>query len=291
MTRLLILLCVLSFTVAAKPPKNPPPPSDGVVWTKGATVVGVCSNYTPVVSLDATHIRVYSNTDCTTDGDLWLRLCSWSTCGAASKVLHITDARDTYIRTNAVVRGATGTYYALLYTGDGYPTQGGYSPSWATSPDGVTWTWQGPIGIFGRNQSSAAALIVDEARTDDFRFMAWLDGVAAGLVMMHSADGVSWTSDGLNVWPIAGESPQFVTAAKDQFGYHLIGANTYPATALRHAWSCDGLSWRIIETASEVINTSVGKGTNLVYEPTTNLLHALTSGQHWSIAAQPYPCT
>lgn len=265
---------------------------DGVTWKKVGTVANVTNNYTPVVSLDATHIRVYSNTDGVNIGDFYLRNCSWKSCGSAAKPLHIDDPRDTYIRTNAAARGASGMYYALLYTGDGYPTQGGYSPSWATSTDGVTWAWWGSVSPFGRFQSSAANLIVDESRDDGYRFMAWTDGTGQQQVLMHSDTGLVWESDGLNMWPIAGDDPQFCAAAKDPYGYHLICANQYPATAMRHLWSCTGMNgtWRVIETASEVINTSVGKGTNLVYEPSTNLLHALTSGVHWQIAAKAYPC-
>jgi hypothetical protein len=273
-----------SATVTVQPPRSG--------WQDMGTVSGVVSNYTPVVVISSTSIRVYQNTNGTTDGDYWLRSGTWSSVGVPLDVLHIAVARDTYIRTSGVARGASGTYYAVLYTGDGYPTQGGCSPSWATSPDGITWTWDGPIGIFGRNQSSAAALIVDESRTDAYRFMAWLDGVGPQLTMMHSATGAvtDWQSDGLNMWPIAGDSPQFCSAARDSYGYHLICANQYPATAMRHLWSCDGLKWSVLEMAAPIINTSSGKGTNLAFDPSTGVLHALTSGTHWQTAQEAWPC-
>lgn len=303
MTRLLPFLLAL-FTTAAlaapMPKGSPKPQPDSVVWTKVGTIANDPSNYTPVVPIDATHMRLYANTpDNVNNGDLWLRNCSWSSCGSASKVLHIDVARDTYIRTSGIAKGASGTYYAVLYTGDGYPTQGGYSPSWATSPDGLTWAWWGPVGIFGRNQSSAMNLIVDESRTDDRACMAWLDlpntlPQGAGLVLMHSALPCMpdlWRSDGANMWPIAGEEPQFVAAVRTPYGYHLIGANTYPATALRHVFSCTGLPpWHVLEMASDVINMSIGKGTNLAYDPSTNLIHAVTSGVHWTLSAKAYPC-
>lgn len=284
-----LLLFALPAYAAKKPP---PPPPDDVVWTKVGTVQGDVGNYTPVVQLGGNQIRIYANTNGSTDGDLWLRVGSWSSVGSAAKVLDVTDQRDTFIRTSGVARGASGVYYAVLYTGDGYPTQGGYSPSWATSPDGTTWTWHGPISPFGRNQSSAANLIVDESRADAYRFIFWMDLYSpSNLVLVHSADGVTWQSDGLNVWPIAGETPQFVTAARTPYGYHLIGANTYPATALRHVFSCDGLTgWHVIEMASDVINTSAAKGTNLVYDAATNMLHALTSGTHWTLTARNFGC-
>ena len=284
----LCLFCACAVAGAKHPPGGANP-ADPVVWSKVGNVRGVTGNYTPVVQLGGSQIRVYANTNGSVDGNLYLRVGSWTSVGSASLVLRIDSPRDAYIRTSAVVQGASGTYYALLYTGDGYPTQGGYSPSWATSADGLAWTWHGPIGLFGRNQSSAAALIVDESRSDAYRFMAWIDGVAPGLVMMHSPDGLNWDSDDVNVWPFPGESPQFVTAAKDAHGYHLIGANTFPATALRHLYSCTGLPpWRVLETASDV-GTNY-KGTNLVYDAPNNRLHALTSGTHFSVTADVQRC-
>lgn len=297
----LLLLCLLSSSVAfagKKPPRSPAPastpaptqaPALALVWTKVGTVGNVTSNYTPVVQLGGSQIRAFSNSNGVTDGNLYLRVGSWSDVGSASQVLKIDSPRDDYIRTSAVVQGASGKYYAILYTGDGYPTQGGYSPSWTTSPDGYNWTWHGPIGIFGRNQSSAAALVVDESRTDDYRFMAWID-LWGGLTLMHSADGTSWSSDLVNVWPFPNEQPQFVTAAKTLYGYHLIGANAFPATALRHVFSCTGFPpWQVLETASPVLAGST-KGTNLVYDAPNDLLHALTSGVHFTSVPRPHPC-
>lgn len=294
MKRLLFtfLLCLLPLCASAGKPKPPPP--DAVKWTKLATVQNDGNNYTPVVLMGGSQIRVYANNNAATGiaGDYWLQVGSWASLGSPSLVLHIDVARDTFIRTSAVARGASGTYYAILYTGDGYPTQGGYSPSWATSPDGLTWTWAGPIGLFGRNQSSAANLIVDESRNDDYRFMAWLD-LGQGLVLMHAATGLNdWQSDGLNVWPLA-EVPQFVAAVQTPYGYHLIGADKFDGTttrSLHHVFSCTGLPpWHVIETASDVgIGTT--KGTNLVYDGATNLIHALTSGQHFTLTAKNFGC-
>lgn len=295
MKRLLFtfLLCLLPLCASAGKPKPPPP--DAVKWTKLATVQNDGNNYTPVVLMGGSQIRVYANNNAATGiaGDYWLQVGSWASLGSPSLALHNTDPRDTFIRTSAVARGASGNYYALLYTGDGYPTQGGYSPSWATSPDGMAWTWAGPIGLFGRNQSSAANLIVDEARTDDYACMAWLD--LAGLVLMHAplpCAPEQWTSDGIDVWPIA-EVPQFVAAVQTPYGYHLIGANYWDgstARSLRHAFSCTGLPpWHVIETASDV-GVGTAKGTNLAYDPATNLIHALTSGQHFTLAAKNFGC-
>lgn len=275
---------------AKKPPKPPSPACDSFGWCDQGQVTGVSGSYTPVVPLSAANVRVYGNTNGSTDGDLWLRSCTWSTCGPATKVLDVTNPRDTYIRTSGVARGASGTYYAILYTGDGYPTQGGYSPSWATSPDGVTWTWHGPITLFGRNQSSAAALIVDEAG-GAFACMAWVD-IGNGLRLMHAPMPCmpgQWQSDGANHWPIASDgAPQFVTATRTQYGVHLIGAIGYPATAHRHIFSCTGLPpWTVVEQDAMTRNGQP-KGTNLSFDGAT--IHALTAGRQFTLPARAFPC-
>lgn len=257
----------------------------GLPWHKVGTIKNEIGSYEPV-ALEGTEVRIYANTNGSMDGDLFLRTGSWTGVGTANAVLHIADPRDTFIRTSGVARGASGTYYAILYTGDGYPTQGGYSPSWATSPDGLAWTWWGPVSPFGRNQSSAASLVVDESRTDGYRFMAWLD--INGLYLMHSDTGLAWQSDGAVMWP---ESLQFVTAAKTPYGYHLMGCAEWPCVHLRHVYSCDGLTnWHVLETASPVLNKSFTKGNNLVYEPATNLLHSVSTGLHFTLAARNFGC-
>ena len=288
---LLLAFMVSGAATAAKHTRPPPQPvCSAFGWCKVGTLSGVTSSYTPVVQLGGSQIRVYANTANGVDGSLYLRVGSWSSVGGPSLVLDVTVPRDSFIRTSGIARGASGRYYAVLYTGDGYPTQGGYSPSWATSEDGYAWTWNGPIDIFGRNQSSAANLIVDEARVDDYRFMFWMDLAGVGIVLVHSADGVTWASDRVPMWPIAGEYPQFLAGVKDQYGYHLIGANAYPATALRHVFSCDGLTnWRMLETSAAILGGSV-KGTNLAYDAPNNLIHALTIGVHYQIPVRDWGC-
>lgn len=282
-----------SFLVSERPSveaKKPPQVQcTAFGWCKIGTVNNVVGHYTPVVSLSATQIRVYSNTaNGSVDGKFYLRSCTWSSCGPATMVLQITAPQDDYIRTSGVARGASGTYYAVLYTGDGYPTQGGYSPSFATSPDGVSWTWHGPITLFGRNQSSAAALIVDESRTDDYACMAWLD-IGPNLYLMHAplpCMPADWRTDGANQWPTPGEQPQFVSVAKTPYGYHMIGAT---ATAMKHVFSCTGLPpWTILEPHAPVQTSD--KGTNLSWESSTNTIHALTSGVHFTLPARAFPC-
>lgn len=275
---------------AKKPPKPPPPACSSFGWCDQGNTAGVSGSYTPVVQMGGEQVRVFGNTNGATDGNLYLLVGSWSSVGSASLVLDITEPRDTYIRTSGIARGASGTYYAVLYTGDGYPTTGGYSPSWATSPDGYAWTWHGPITIFGRNQSSAAALIVDEAG-GAFACMAWID-IGSGLRLMHAplpCAPSQWQSDGTNHWPIASDgAPQFVTATRTQHGYHLIGAIGYPATAHRHIFSCTGLPpWTVIE-ADAMTRNGQPKGTNLAFDGAA--IHALTNGRHFKLEARAFPC-
>lgn len=300
MLRLLAIL-LLAFPIYAKPPKKPLTASNDVVWTKLACVKDsrgcLANNYTVPIIMGGQQIRVYSNNNQSLGiaGNLNLQVGSWTQVGSEILALDVTNPRDTYIRTLGMARGASGAYYAVLYTGDGYPTQGGYSPSWATSHDGLVWSWAGPIGILGRNQSSAMNLIVNEARTDDMACMAWLD-LAGGLILMHApmpCEPSDWRSDGLSVWPIQGEQPQFVTAAWTPYGYHLIGADMWDGTTnreLRHLFSCTGLPpWHVVEMASD-IGAGTSKGANLAYDPATNLIHALVSGNHFTLQAKNFGC-
>lgn len=286
-----LLLCLLlAFPVyAKKPPKPPPVPPDSVIWRDRGIVQNVTNNYTPVIIMGGDQIRVYSNTNGTTEGNLYLRVGSWSNVSSAAMVYDTPAGNDDYIRTLGIALGVSGIYYAIMYVGPCYGCTGGFSPAFASSQDGYAWTYHGRISPFGINQSSAMNLIVDESRTDAYRFIFWMD-IAGVLYLVHSGDGVSWSSDGVGMWPIAGDSPQFCGAAKTPYGYHLICANTYPATAIRHVFSCTGLPpWRVLETASEIFNV-IGKGANLVYDLATNTINALVSGRRWTLPAQAYPC-
>lgn len=288
MIRLLLCLLLAFPAFAGKPPKPQP---DGIVWTAAGVVSGVASNYTPVVT-SATGICVYSNSNGVTEGHLYRACGTWSSVGPWQLVFATTPgSQDAYIRTLGVARGASGTLYAVLYVGPCYGCTGGFSPAFGVSSDnGLTWEYRGRFSPFGINQSSAGAIVVDEARTDAYRFMVWLD-IGPALYLVHSADGVTWSSDGLNQWPLANEQPQFCSAAKTQYGVHMICA-VNPLTAsvqLRHVFSCTGLPpWRVLEMASEVVSTTARKGTNLTVDGAT--LHALTSGKHWTLPIAAYAC-
>jgi len=274
-------------------------------WHKIGSVQNSTGSYTPVVQLCACDVQIFANTpdnnnDPATSGGYWLRAGTWAKVSTPPLNVKPPDmpAQDSWIRTSGVARGLlSGAYYAVWYTGDGYPTQGGYSPSWAESYDnGHSWTWMGPISLFGRNQSSAANLIVDEIRNDAYACMYWMDLPPDKLVLVHAPMPCmpgDWQSDGLNTWSIAGEEPQFVTAVKTPFAYHRIGAAYFDGTnhrPLRHDVSCDGITnWRVVEMASP-IGQSGAKGANLSYSPSDNTLHALVSGVHWTLPESNWGC-
>lgn len=275
-----------------KPPKPPPPACSSFGWCDQGNTAGVSGSYTPVVPMGGDQVRIFGNTNGSVDGNLYLRVGSWSSVGSASLVLN-TTGQDDFIRTSGIARGASGMYYGVIYVGLCYGCTGGFSPAFVTSPDGMQWTYHGRISPFGVNQSSAMNLIVDESRTDAYRFMFWMD-IPSGLMLVHSGDGVSWSSDGVGVWPIAGDGPQFCGATKTPHGYHMLCSNGWPATAMRHVFSCTGFPpWRVLEMASVTFNASVGKGANLSYDPATDSINALVSGRRWTLPASPavpYPC-
>lgn len=276
----MILIAILAAIVAAlygcgggsssEPKAAPVEPEDAPVWTEvGET--SVCCHYTPIVWDGG--LRVYSNTGPSGDG-------VWHLDGR--EVLRISDPRDRYIRTSAVARDQRG-YAALLYTGDGYPSLGGYSPSWATSPDGQAWTWHGSVSPFGRYQGSGAALVIEA----DGTYSAWTDNTGVKLRRSTSHDGIHWTADKTDAWPVelAGDSPQFPSAARTPYGYHLIAADQWPAQHHRHLWSCNGRDWRVLEMDAPTINS---KGANLAYAD--GVLYAVAAGRIFTTPAREWKC-
>ena len=254
----------------------PSPPEDAPVWTQIDTL-GFCCHYTPII-FDGGALRVYSNTGSAGDG-------VWHLDGVP--VLRIADPRDAYIRTSAVQRDQRG-YFALLYTGACYgagcPGGNGFSPSWATSPDGRTnWTWHGPVSPYGRYQASAAAMVIEA----DGSFTAWTDNANAKLRRSTSHEGIHWIADAADSWPaeLSGDDPQFPSATRTPFGYHAIVANRWPATAHRHLWSCTGKTWRVLEMSAPTLSE---KGANLTYAD--GMIYALSAGKLWSTPARGWTC-
>ena len=307
------LVALFALTVQASP-------GDEATWTVKPDIRNVKGNYTPLVITGANQIRVYANTNgsASSDGTLFMRSGSFTSVGKATAVIlpsQITDQTGKpFIRTTGVVRAPSGKYYAVLHVGDSYPSPTGYVPAWATSNDGVSWTYRGKFRIDGTIPyvySSGASLIVQEEKPavlDTFnpinnRYLVWedaysIDGVYKRMVLVYSADGVDWRfyrnalGEVIDVWPndpsVAADQPVFPTTTKTPYGFHLIAGDRWPTSFHRHLYSCDGLTWRVIEIQAD---TYAGpKGTNLAYEATTGLIHALTSASHFTLPAQAWSC-
>ena len=239
-------------------------------WVAEADIQACCNHAALVFEDDGTP-RVYTNSiDAmpATDGSLQL----WRN-GAHEEVLHITDSRDAYIRTLGVTR-ARDKYFAILYSGAYYGTQGGYSPSWAESDDGKAWTWRGNVSIYGDFQSQAMALI-----EQDGAFYAWTDGTGMKLRQMTSGDGINWKDQG-SVWPagLAGQA-LYVSAAYTGKGTMLSFADAFPATRITTLWKCNGGEFALQELDAPIRNGS--KGTALAFFE--GRIHAYANGRHWSI--------
>ena len=245
------------------------------------TDVPVAGSYTPFVVLFDHTIRSYTNS---TNGDVDGRWYVRDNDEPYQLALAINDPRDRYVRTSGVTRLPNGSYVALLMTGDGYPTQGGYSPSIATSSNGTTWTWHGTVSPFGRFQSSAGALT---ASVDGCE--AWTDGTGQKLVRMTAPlPCLVWSGDATEVWPMAlpDDSPQFCTATRTQYGTHLICANKFPASKHRHLFRARSSTvFCVLETSAPTVGE---KGTHLAFDGIR--IHAITGGRHRSLEAKDFSC-
>lgn len=319
MKRLILLTFLCGALTLEARPKPPPPPPSNVPWVKLNNFSQLASSaYTPVV-LTPSGIRVFANwngANASQDGWWFRREGTWASLGSPIVALsptQIYDIPNAYIRTTGVARGTvTGTYYAALHIGRGYPSPIYFPLAWATSPDGLTWTYRGRVSMDGvqseniGDYADPANLIVDEAKSATLvdhlnstnnRFLSWgNNGMGVQLGLLYSANGTAWfrhRQNGVpvNMWPIAGEQPTFVAAIQSTFGrYHLLARVNWPSGPIRHLYSCDGLQWRVLDMVSPVANPVSTKGTNLAYDAPTNTLHALTSGQHWSFTDNGFQC-
>src|SRR5262249_22489354 len=123
------------------------------------------------------------------------------------------------------------------------------------------------------------------------------------VAILVSADGLHWSpirdtngvvadlcpTQGCNhAWfPAATRTPSWGGA------YHVLGVYTQVAQVVNeqfHLYSCGGLTARMLETQSDVADLVTQKGTNLLYDPGTNLLHALSGGVHWQVYEQAWSC-
>jgi hypothetical protein len=306
------------------------------------------SNYSPLVITGSNAISVYADYqgNSGSEGNYFLRTGDFSKVSkTATKVIDaqtaIIDIPGThrFIRTSAVAK-AFGQFYAVLHVEDNYPpnpvTHLGSRPAWATSSDGINWTYHGwiqilnsqevfpyssdcPYGPGGCGQypytySSSASLIVREDMPATLnntvptnnRFLIYEGNgycpapsrACTKLSLLYSADGVSWyfyrnpvTNEVADLWPAAAPvgpaGPNFVSSTKTPFGYHVIAGDDWGVNAHRHIWSENGLNFQVIEMSADTMGTS-SKGTNLAYDPGTNLIHALTIGHHYTLPAQTY---
>lgn len=263
-----ILLCALLLAGCGGGDSSTPaePAAASVArWTEQASIPGACCYYSSLVVTGGGY-RIYTNTAPDgAAGDLHLY-----EGGVSHKVLHIDAPADAFIRTSAVIE-AGGKWVALLETGDAYPGTNGYSPSWATSPDGIAWAWHGPVSPYPRALSSGAALTVDEQG----HFRAWLD-IGNVLHEMRSDDGLKWADAGT----VPAPGVTFATAARTPAGTMLAVADTWPSTSIATLWQCHGKEWTVLEERSAIHHGD--KGAALTYAG--GLIHAYSMGRHWTSA-------
>lgn len=304
--------------------------ADEVVWIFAGQISGLpgtiksdyTSSYTPVVIVSPRLNYYYTPTNGHNIGALWLYQGTWSNVGKGVQVISKQAFFDVHgqaaVKTFAVVRVSNGSCVALLHVGADNLQPNLFSPAWASSPDCVTsWTYRGKVLVDGRTDNinaRSANLIVqeekpstrDDANPANNRYLAWEDQVTAiqpdgsavglQLALIYSGDSVDWRiardANGYAVDISPNDVARFTAGARSPFGYHLMPANGSPSSRIRHLYSCDGLHWRTLEDASEVWDPVWQKGTNLVYEPATGWMHALTSGErkHWKYTEQGFAC-
>ena len=250
-------------------------------WIKEAPLYGACCNYAQIlidgVDADA-KTQIYTNADPLAHGaGLHLYQGTLNNVAYKGQVLSIATPADAYIRTFGLAK-RDGKYYALLYTGDAYPPSAGFSPSWATSNDGIQWTWAGPVSPYPRSFSSGQALVAEP----DGSFKAWIDQVGGTLREMSSPDGLTWKDDG-DIWPDSLPKGQALwpNATRTKNGTMLAVSNGFPATKIRTLWQCNGKKqWSVFEDDAPIQNGS--KGTSLAWDGAR--IHAYANGTHWTRA-------
>lgn len=257
--------------------------SDPVITTTGMTgwrsepmISGSCCNYASLVFADNDVLRIYTNTGSGGDGKMHLYEGTVNGVKARGPILTITEPNESYIRTFSVVR-YNGRYYALLFTGTGYPPKDGFAPSWAESNDGIIWEFKGSVNPFNsRPFSSSMALTVDEQG----RFRSWSDAAGGTLREISSQDGLHWQALG-DIWPKSlpvGEAI-FPTATRTPKGTMLAVADKFPSTKIRVLWQCHGeTNFQVIEENSSI--HSGQKGAALAWDG--NMIHAFSQGSHWT---------
>jgi hypothetical protein len=149
---------------------------------------------------------------------------------------------------------------------------------------GNTWTFQGLMkrnGAFYSNWAAHGALIynpekpatVNLSDARENRFILF----GNKFEMLVSGDGVNFKSVP-TTWPIASDSPVFVSMEKTPFGYHILAGdqwnNAYGVANIRHLFSKDLKTWKVLETDSSMNNPHHYKGAHLRYDSNSNRLWA-----------------
>jgi len=280
--------------------------SSGVEWKQQPDIQGTHGNYLSVLIKDSSNIVVYSNfngPDNTNDAKLYESTGSFAQVGNTKIAF---DLKGYYLRTFAVQQGAGFLCYGVFRLEGNGPKaygNGSYYPHFGYSLDCKNWIVSDNKMWLGNSNSNT--LHVDESKTVldtvnpiNNRFVVYDDSFAK-LGLFYSADGTTWKQyekDGKSVdlWPasLAQANPQFGSIVKTPFGWHGIFANysnaANAATEHMHLFSCDGLTWAVLETQAPTINST--KGTTLVYEKSTGDIHALSNGKHMTTKAKSYPC-
>ena len=283
-----------------------PPSVSEVQWQLAGQTPGARGNYAAMVH-DGGTLRVFSNfnggslLDLVDDRQLTeAKMYEWR--GDWSGVSNVRVAVDTpgkFLRTIGVQRGESGKCYGLLRIGEAYGV-GGYFPSWfETNTQCENWravklnVWNGTSDGFSTlsvDESAPAALDTTTPRNN--RFTAIGESLGPRLSLAYSNDGLDWRYEKVELLPaeLNATSPAFVSEVKTPFGYHLIAADWNGQEAYRHIhlYSCDGKKYRVLDTASPTFNGP--KGTVLLYEKATGLVHALTNGKHLTFQASQLSC-
>lgn len=277
-----------------------------VQWQLAGQTPGARGNYTAIV-YDGNLLRVFSNfkggsllnlfdDGLSTEAKMYEWRGSWSGVGGERVA---SDTPGKFLRTIGVQRGESGKCYGLLRIGEAYGV-GGYLPSWFETDDRCE-TWQMvKLNVWDGQSDGYSTLSVDEsapatlntANPRNNRFTAIGESLGARLSLAYSNNGTDWKYEKVELFPpdLTGVNPTFVSEVKTPFGYHLIAADWNGKEAYRHThlYSCDGKKYRVISLASPTFNGP--KGTALLYEKATGLVHSLTNGKHLTFQASQLTC-
>lgn len=276
-----------------------------VQWQLGQTH-GARGNYTAMV-YDGSLLRVFSNFKGGTvlnlfdDGLLTeAKMYEWrGNWQGVSSLRVAVDTPGKFLRTIGVQRGDSGKCYGLLRIGEAYGV-GGYFPSWfETDNQCENWSvvklnvWNGQSDGFSTlSVDESAPATLDTANPRNNRFTAVGESLGPRLSLAYSNNGIDWQYERVELLPaeLNSTTPAFVSEVKTPFGYHMIAADWTGQKAYRHIhlYSCDGKKYRVLDVAVPTFNGP--KGTTLLYEKSTGLVHALTNGKHLTFQSTQLPC-